>query len=135
MQSASALPALSRARYVSLTTFRRSGEPVSTPVWIAPDEHDSGTLYVLTMVGAGKIKRIRNNSSVELATCDIRGRTSGLPVAAVARILPPSEHNTADHALTKKYGLQKRTLDLYHYLGKGRRTYLEIETSADLHRG
>jgi PPOX class probable F420-dependent enzyme len=129
MQATSTLAALGRARYASLTTFRRTGEPVSTPVWIAPDARDSGTLYMLTMVGAGKLKRIRNNPSVELAVCDFRGRSSGQRVAAVARILPPSEHSTANRALTKKYGLQKRSLDLYHYLSKGRRTYLRISVT------
>jgi PPOX class probable F420-dependent enzyme len=130
MQSATSLSALGRARYVSLTTYRRTGEPVSTPVWIAPDAGDRGILYALTMVGAGKLKRIRNNPSVTLAPCDFRGRVSAPPVAAVARILNVSEHGIADRALTKKYGLQKRALDLYHYLGKGRRAYLAIESAA-----
>lgn len=84
----------------------------------------------------GKLKRIRNNPSVELAPRYIQGRASGHPVAAVARILPPSHQRVADRALAKKYGLQKRALNVYHYLGRGRRTYLAIEsTAASAHPG
>ena len=38
------LLSLADARFVSLTTFRRSGAPVSTPVWVA---RDGGSLVVL----------------------------------------------------------------------------------------
>ena len=61
-------PLLSLAdhRFVSLTTFRRSGAPVSTPVWVA---RDGGSLVVLTPVGSGKVKRLRHDSRVELRPC------------------------------------------------------------------
>lgn len=130
MQPSSDLSSLAGARYVSLTTFRRTGEPVSTPVWIAPDGNDRAILYVLTMVGAGKLKRIRNNPAIELAPCDFRGRVSGPAVPATCRILPPAEHAIANRALTRKYGIQKRALDLIHFLQKGRRTYLAIKSNA-----
>ena len=37
--------------YVSLTTFRRTGVPVSTPVWAAPD---GDTRVVWTRTDSGK---------------------------------------------------------------------------------
>jgi hypothetical protein len=37
------MPPLPVSSYVSLTTFRRTGAAVATPVWAAPDE---GTLVV-----------------------------------------------------------------------------------------
>lgn len=128
MQPLPDLAGLAGARYVSLTTFRKSGEPVSTPVWIAPDAHDRAILYVLTMLGAGKLKRIRNNSAVELAPCDMRGRILGPALPATCRILPPADHAVANRALTRKYGIQKRALDLLHFLQRGRRAYLAIES-------
>ena len=58
------------ARYVSFTTFRRTGEPVATPVWIAPDGDE---LLFVSEDPAGKLKRLRNNPRVELRPCSLRG--------------------------------------------------------------
>jgi len=60
------LLALADRRFVSLTTFRRSGAPVSTPVWVA--RHGEG-LVVLTPAGSGKVKRLRHDPRVELRPC------------------------------------------------------------------
>jgi len=117
---------LADARYVSLTTFRRTRERVSTPVWTAPDHDNHDILYMLTMVGAGKLKRIRNDQAVEVARCNYRGDVRGPSVPAVARVLPQAEHGVAERALTRKYGWQKRALDLYHFLTRGRRTYVVL---------
>ena len=72
--------------FVSLTTFRRSGEPISTPVWIA---RDGDALIVTTPEESGKVKRLRNNESVELRPCSRRGKVDARvdPVAAVAEIV------------------------------------------------
>ena len=59
--------------FVSLTTFRASGAPVSTPVWIGTEGED---LVVLTPLDSGKVKRLRANPRVELRPCDRRGRES-----------------------------------------------------------
>ena len=42
---------LPRGEYVSLTTFRRTGAPVVTPVWAAPD---GDTLVIWTRADSGK---------------------------------------------------------------------------------
>lgn len=75
-----ALLALADERFVSLTTFRRSGEAVSTPVWIGADgDH----LVVYTPAGSGKVKRLRHTARVELRPCDRRGRVAdGAPTVA-----------------------------------------------------
>jgi PPOX class probable F420-dependent enzyme len=54
------------ARFVSLTTFRRSGEPVSTPVWVG---RDGTSLVVLTPADSGKVKRLRHDPRVEVRPC------------------------------------------------------------------
>ena len=66
-----ALAALAGERFISLTTFRRSGEPVPTPVWIA---RDGDTLVVTTPAESGKVKRLRHHSRVELRPCSRTGR-------------------------------------------------------------
>ena len=46
---------------VALTTFRRDGTAVVTPVSLVVDDQDVGTAVMRTWRTAGKAKRIRNN--------------------------------------------------------------------------
>jgi PPOX class probable F420-dependent enzyme len=89
--------------YVSLTTFRRTGVPVSTPVWAAPDGE---TLVVWTRADSGKVKRLRHTSRVTVAPCDVRGRVHGEPVDGVADFVPDSGRGQAIAALRRTYGLK-----------------------------
>ena len=90
-------------QFISLTTFRKSGAAVATPVWFALD----GNRLVMTTDGtSGKVKRIRNNSRVEVAPSDMRGKVLGDAVSAQARILQGDEVMAAEKLLKKKYGLQ-----------------------------
>lgn len=98
-----------RQSFLNLETFRKNGAGVPTPVWFAEQD---GVLYVRTIDGSGKVKRIRNNGRVRLAPCDARGGLKGEWVAGQARIVSdPAEIETANKLLTKKYGLQKRFLE------------------------
>ena len=75
-----AFTALGDERFVSLTTFRRSGEPVSTPVWVA---RDGDALVVTTPEDSGKVKRLRHTTRVELRPCNRMGRVKdGVPPVA-----------------------------------------------------
>lgn len=96
---------LADARYIRFTNFRRSGEPVSTPVWIAP--YGDEVVFSSNPV-AGKIKRLRNDPRVEMAASDFRGRvSSGTPIyAGTARLVPEEEKAAAERALKSKYGWQ-----------------------------
>lgn len=67
---------LAGAAYVQLTTFRRSGEPVRTPVWVAPAVDDGDHLVVITVDDTGKTKRLAHTPRVELRRCDVRGRVA-----------------------------------------------------------
>jgi len=71
MTSPKAFSGIGDERFVSLTTFRKSGVPVSTAVWIALDGDD---LVVTTPATSGKVKRLRNSPRVELRPCDRMGR-------------------------------------------------------------
>ena len=97
---------LGRERYVSLATFRRSGQEVRTPVWIASE---AGRLYVYTNRTSGKVKRIRRESRVRLAGCDVRGRVHGAWAEGRARMLDaPEERARGLAAIVRKYGWQMR---------------------------
>ena len=97
---------LTRAKYLRLITYRRSGEAVATPVWFALEGE---TLYVETGAKAGKVKRIRHTPRVGLAPSDMRGRVTGPMVEGRARILTgKDEIERAEAALARRYGMQRR---------------------------
>lgn len=94
-----------RSSYVSFTSYRKNGTPVSTPVWIAPDGED---LYFFSDTGAFKVTRVRNNPAVTLQPCDVRGRVKdGAPVVAgTAEVLDHSETPRVRQIVNRKYRLQ-----------------------------
>jgi PPOX class probable F420-dependent enzyme len=98
----SGLPA---GRYVALTTYRRTGTPVTTPVWCALDGE---ARLVWTNPGAGKVKRIRHTADVLLADCDARGRVRGPHVRGTATLLPADAWPRLDAAMADRYGWQYR---------------------------
>ena len=77
--------AISGQKYISLTTFRKTGSPVRTPLWFA---EATGKLYVMTRNDSWKYKRIRNNPKVLVAPCTMRGTVTGPDFEGTARILP-----------------------------------------------
>lgn len=95
---------ISGQKYISLTTFRKSGAPVRTPLWFAEND---GKLYAMTRSDSGKYKRIRNNPKVLVAPCTIRGTVTGPEFQATARILPPDQWPTAKKLLNRKYWLAR----------------------------
>ena len=96
---------LDKEKYMSLTTFRKTGEAVVTPMWFAESK---GTIYVGTGVNTGKIKRIRHTERVTLATCTVSGKVTGSEVEGKARVVSePQEISAAETALSKKYGLTR----------------------------
>ena len=106
-------------KYISLTTFRKNGAGVATPVWFGEED---GRLYVMTRSDMGKAKRIRNNPQVCVAPCTIRGTVTGAEVAATARILPPEEHARARQTINRKYWMARIPL-----VWARTDTYLEIK--------
>lgn len=102
------------APYVSLRTFRRTGVPVDTPVWIAGDSTD---LYVFSARNAGKIKRLRHTSRVSLARCDIKGNVTEPWISGEAELIPADTDLRAIHqAFVTKYGWQMRITNFFSRL-------------------
>jgi PPOX class probable F420-dependent enzyme len=118
---------LDRHRYISLSTFRRNGAEVATPVWFAAD---GAKLYVFTLGDSGKVKRLRQTAQARVAPSDSRGRVQGAARAATARLISePAVIDRAHRALRAKYGWQMRVADLFSGLtGRARRrAYIEID--------
>jgi PPOX class probable F420-dependent enzyme len=101
------LAELGTAKYVSLTTFRKDGRHVSTPVWAVPD---GDGLAIWTSVESGKIKRVRRSGRVTVAPCDVRGNVTGEPIEAHARIGERTDTDRVRRALGRKYGLSGRLI-------------------------
>lgn len=102
-----------------LTTFRRSGQEVATPVSIAVD---ADRIYFVTAVDSGKAKRLANNDAVTLAPCTTGGTVTGPAITGRARpldaagrhqfrrLLRPTRPLFWSHLL---YRLQRKTMRLY----------------------
>ena len=97
---------IGRSRYVSLTTYRKDGTGVATPVWHVVH---GGELFVVSDANAWKVKRIRNNSHVVVTVCGIRGKIApGAPSApGTARLLDETETDTVRKLLARKYVLSR----------------------------
>ncbi len=91
-------------KYLSLTSYRRDGTPVATPVWFVTE---NGRLLVSTDAGSYKVKRIRRNPVVAIAACTASGRLRGDAVEARAEILPDSEGAHVDELMKRKYRIDR----------------------------
>ena len=108
--SSPTLISLEDQKYISLITFRRTGAAVATPVWFVQIQQ---TLYIYTAATAGKVKRIRNNPRVQLASCTRLGKVTGPSITGAARIVTdPQEQVQAEAALNAKYWIARRLLRL-----------------------
>ena len=118
------LQPLSRHWAVLLTTFRRDGTAVATPVSLAV-AGDRG--YIRSPGNAGKVKRLRRNAQVELAPCTPRGRPTGPAMRAVARPLHGEEARQAARALRHRHPiLQGVAVPLAHRLLRCGTAYYEV---------
>ncbi|AGZ38445.1 PPOX class F420-dependent oxidoreductase [Actinoplanes friuliensis] len=110
------LEQLGSEKYVLLTTFRRDGRAVATPLWVVPD--GTGVAF-WTPADTGKVKRIRNSGRVTLAPCDVRGNVKGEAVEATARIGDGADRRRIGATLQRKYGLMGRLTMLGSRLRRG----------------
>jgi uncharacterized protein len=110
LERAATFPDLGREQCIALTTFRKSGQAVTTPVWFA---ERFGTIYIETHADAGKPKRLRHTTRVTLAPCTYSGKVTGAVSEGKARIVTePEECRVVSSALAKKYGFMR---PLFHF--------------------
>lgn len=96
-------------KFCLLTTFRKNGEGVATPMWFALEDE---AVYMTTRGQSWKVKRIRNNPDVTIGWCNGTGLKHGKLVEAKAQILGSGEEfEKAKKLLNKKYGLKKKLID------------------------
>ncbi|HJQ45792.1 MAG TPA: PPOX class F420-dependent oxidoreductase [Amycolatopsis sp.] len=101
-------------RTILLTTFKRDGSPVGTPVNIAV-EGDHG--YIRTFDQAWKAKRMRNNPHVEIAPSTAGGKPTGDAVRARVALVDGDEARRAAKLLARKHPfLQGVAVPFFHRL-------------------
>ena len=88
-------------KYISVETYRKNGDPVRTPVWFTIKNNQ---IFVVTRDQTGKVKRLKNNTQVKIATCTIKGKIKGKWVSGVAEILDEEKTKDAVKRRDKKYG-------------------------------
>jgi PPOX class probable F420-dependent enzyme len=101
----SALQTLGTAPYALVTTYRKDGRAVPTPVWVVLD---GDALAIWTAREAGKVKRVRRDGTVKVGPCDFRGRLTGDEVPGHASILDSEGTARVRALLSRKYGLMGR---------------------------
>jgi PPOX class probable F420-dependent enzyme len=115
------------ARQCLVVTFKRSGEPVPTPVNFGLA---SGRLYFRSEPRSAKVKRIRRDPQVRVCPCNLRGKPTGEMVEGTARVLSGGDAEQADAALAGNWtqsmkamerGLDRLPIEI---------VYVEVESSA-----
>jgi PPOX class probable F420-dependent enzyme len=114
-------------KYISLITYKKSGDPVATQVWFI---EEAEKIYVVTLQGRYKFKRITNNPNVKVAPSGIRGKSKGEYVNGITRILSDDESKPIIALFKKKY----RTFKLMFKEGREgekKRIFIEITLKKD----
>jgi uncharacterized protein len=103
---------LTGVKYIQLTTFRRDGTAVSTPVHVVASADEA---FFRTWDVSGKAKRLRHTPAVQIAPATSRGRPLGPPIPAEAHLLESEAALRAARLLAAKHPiLHGRLIPWYH---------------------
>ncbi|MFE5261011.1 PPOX class F420-dependent oxidoreductase [Streptomyces coelicoflavus] len=102
MDDDASLDRLGSGKYLLVTTYRKNGTPVATPVWVV---RDGDALGVWTVADSWKVKRVRNRADVLVGPCDVRGRPKGDQVPGTAEICDSATTARYRKLLVRKYGV------------------------------
>lgn len=111
------LDRLGAGSYLLITSYRKNGTPVATPVWVV---RDGNALGAWSAADAWKVKRIRNRADVLVGPCDARGNPTGDQVPATAEILDQAATDVYRGLLARKYGVLGRVTLLGSRLRRGK---------------
>lgn len=122
---------LGRAPYVSLTTYRKDGSPVSTPMQVVPRGE---FLFFWTRVDSGKIKRLAHDEVVRVAPCTMRGKHTGPSIVGIGRSVSGGAEEMVRELMLYKYGTRmKWSLRLRRLVGRdAERTAIQVTLEPDM---
>ncbi|MCS0602612.1 PPOX class F420-dependent oxidoreductase [Streptomyces sp. LP11] len=110
------LDRLGSGKYLLVTSYRKNGTPVATPVWVV---RDGDALGVWTAAGSHKVKRIRRRPDVLVGPCDVRGNPTGDQSPARAEIADAATTARYRALIARKYGIVGRLTLLGSRLRRG----------------
>ncbi|AKJ08965.1 pyridoxamine 5-phosphate oxidase [Streptomyces incarnatus] len=110
------LDRLGSGKYLLVTSHRKNGTPVATPVWVV---RDGDTLGVWTAADSFKVKRIRRRADVLVGPCDLRGNPTGDQIPATAEITDAATTARYRDLIARKYGIVGRLTLLGSRLRRG----------------
>ncbi len=119
------LEELESEKCISLETYRKNNESVQTPVWFVIKDD---LIYVVTRDQTGKVKRLRNNQQVKIATCNFKGKIKGNWISGVAKILTDEQTKDVVRWRERKYGLMAK---IAKFLSKGKGELLAFSIKVD----
>lgn len=109
---------------VVLTTYRRDGTSVPTPVTIAVEGNRA---FIRTWDTAWKLKRIRRNPRVTVAPSTFKGKVTGPAIVAQARVLSGDESEHAAGLIARKNPiLQGVLVPIAHRLRRNTTVHIEL---------
>ncbi|MFD8304670.1 PPOX class F420-dependent oxidoreductase [Streptomyces sp. NPDC059690] len=111
-----ALERLGEGKYLLVTSYRKNGTPVATPVWVV---RDGESLGVWTTADSWKVKRIRARGDVLVGPCDLRGHPTGAQLPATAEITDGATVARYRGLIARKYGIVGRLTLLGSRLRRG----------------
>ncbi|MER6736789.1 PPOX class F420-dependent oxidoreductase [Streptomyces puniciscabiei] len=110
------LDRLGSGKYLLVTSHRKNGTPVATPVWVV---RDGDALGIWTAADSFKVKRIRRRADVLVGPCDLRGNPTGDQIPATAEITDAATTARYRDLIARKYGIIGRLTLLGSRLRRG----------------
>ena len=124
------LDALFPGRYLSVTSFKRDGTGVATPMWFVSD---GSRLFALTDLHSAKVRRVHRNPRVVVASCRADGKPRREPVAGRAEVLTATEDlDRVQKLLIERYKISYRLVMLIYRLGRRLRGRASVAEGAAL---
>lgn len=120
------LDTLGSGKYLLITSYRKNGSGVATPVWVV---RDGAALGAWTAADSWKVKRIRARSDVLVGPCDLRGNPTGEQIPATAEICDAATTARYRQLIARKYGLVGRLTLLGSRLRRGEKGTVGIRVT------
>jgi hypothetical protein len=109
--------AITDEKYVLLTTFKRDGNGVATPVWCA--DLGNGSFGFWTSSASGKVKRLDHTDRVTVQPCNARGQVKPdtTPSHGTARVVTGDELALIRQRVVAKYGFMTKITKVMAQIG------------------
>ena len=115
MELVAVIEDLKNEKYIALETYKKDSSAVKTPVWFVLQ---NDLVYVVTREKTGKVKRLKNNQTVRIATCTIKGNVTGTWYSGTASRLASDKAGHIIKLRDEKYGFMSRMVK-FASRGKG----------------